>query len=220
MQNGTRGRERARSARQQHAVTRTARVVSAVCIASSAAALLAIPATVAGCASSRSTGVAGRRVFSALLPRSFVRRVADPRGGSMWAGVIPNTDVPAARRPSAIYLPPAVSRRRRYPLVILLHGFRGSPYGYVYGLRFAQIADREIGAHRVPPFIAIMPAAGESVRYNGEWAGVWERFVVHDVLSWANRHLPVRRGRAARTIGGDSAVPNTLGCRSVMSTAP
>ena len=123
----------------------------------------------------------------------------------MWAGVIPNTEIPSARRPSAVYLPPSVSPRRRYPLVILLHGFRGSPYGYVYGLRFAQIADREIEAHRVPPFIAIMPAAGKSVRYNGEWAGVWERFVVHDVLSWANRHLPVRRGRASRAIGGDSA---------------
>jgi len=57
----------------------------------------------------------------------------------------------------------------------------------------------------VPPFIAIMPAAGVTVRYDGEWAGLWEQFVVHDVLRWAAARLPIRDDSASRTIGGDSA---------------
>jgi len=140
-----------------------------------------------------------------MLPSSFAQVSSGSHGGAMWAGVIPNSAVPSARRESAVYLPPDVSTTERYPLVILLHGFRGSPFGYVNGLDFARIADDAIASGRVKPFVAIMPAAGTSVRYDGEWAGAWELFVVRDVLAWADRTLPVRTDRAARAIGGDSA---------------
>jgi enterochelin esterase-like enzyme len=162
--------------------------------------LVLLPLLAAGC-----TGGTARSAAPSLLPSSFAEVSTGTHGGAMWAGVIPNSEVPAARRESAVYLPPNVSAAERYPLVILLHGFRGSPFGYVNALDFARVADDAIASGAVRPFVAIMPAAGTSVRYDGEWAGVWERFVVRDVLAWADRTLPVRADRAARAIGGDSA---------------
>jgi enterochelin esterase-like enzyme len=161
-------------------------------------AVVAAAAVAAGC------GGAAEHA-SPLLPRSFSQVSAGPDGGTMWAGVIPHPDVPDALRRSVVYLPPHASRARRLPVVYLLHGFRGSPFGYVDGLRFAEIADPLITRHDVPPFIAVIPAAGRDVRYDGEWAGRWERFVVGEVVPWADRTLPTIPDAAHRAIGGDSA---------------
>jgi enterochelin esterase-like enzyme len=104
-----------------------------------------------------------------------------------------------------VYLPPNVRGDRRYPLVVLLHGLRGSPYSFAGGLRLAAAADPLIAARQVRPFIAVMPPAGLTPAFDGEWTGVWERYVVDDVLPWANAHLPVERTPAERVIAGFSA---------------
>ena len=107
---------------------------------------------------------------------------------------------------SLVYLPPDVDPHRRYPLVVLLHGLRGSPYSFAGGLRFAAAIDPLIAARRLAPFIAVMPPAGLTLDFDGEWTGAWERYVVDDVVPWAGAHLPVRgRGRRAgdrRVLGG------------------
>ena len=90
--------------------------------------LLLLPLLAAGC-----TGATARSAAPSLLPSSFAEVSTGTLGGTMWAGVIPNSAVPAARRESAVYLPPKASATERYPLVILLHGFRGSPFGFVNG---------------------------------------------------------------------------------------
>ena len=150
-------------------------------------------------------GVGGDAPNAAGLPPSFSLVSRGPAGGTMWAGIVPHRDVPDALRQSVVYLPPRVSRTRRLPVVYLLHGFRGSPFGYVNGLRFATIADDAIRRGLVRPFIAVMPAAGPTVRYNGEWAGRWETLIVRDVVPWIDRTLPTLADRSDRAIGGDSA---------------
>ena len=47
-----------------------------------------------------------------------------------------------------------------------------------------------------------MPPAGPSGHYDGEWAGPWERYLVHGVLPWTQAHLAVS---GERTIAGLSA---------------
>ena len=54
-------------------------------------------------------------------------------------------------------------------------------------------------------FIAIMPPAGLTASFDGEWTGAWERYVIDDVVPWADAHLPVERAAADRTIAGFSA---------------
>ena len=66
--------------------------------------LVLLPLLAAGC-----TGATARSAAPSLLPSSFAEVSTGTHGGAMWAGVIPDSEVPAARRESAVYLPPTVS---------------------------------------------------------------------------------------------------------------
>src|SRR5919201_3263063 len=136
------------------------------------------------------------------LPDSFVRVAVGPASGSVWSGRIPNTAVPADHRASAVYLPPGYSADRRYPVIYLLSGMAGDPSSFYDGLHLADVADTLIGSG-AQAFIAVMPAAGPTVKPNsGEWAGVWEDYVVRDVVPWVDSHLPTVAAPAGRALAG------------------
>ena len=132
-----------------------------------------------------------------VLPPGFREVSHGPVGGAIWRGRIPG-----ARRASMIYLPPGYSRSRRYPVVYLLPGMPGSPWSYVKSLSLAAVADTLIARRRAAPFVAVMPVAGPSGHYSGEWSGPWERYVVQRVVPWVDSHLAVSQDR---TIAGLSA---------------
>jgi enterochelin esterase-like enzyme len=143
---------------------------------------------------------------AALLPSGWTRVSAGPDGGTVWQGRIPNTVVAWDTRPSAVYLPAGYDPARRYPVIYLLHGMRGSPSGFWDGLQLARVADGLIAAGKARPFIAVMPVAGPVVdRSSGEWAGVWEDYVVRDVVPWVGAHLPVLPGPRNSALEGLSA---------------
>jgi putative tributyrin esterase len=143
---------------------------------------------------------------AALLPSGWTQVSAGPDGGAVWQGRIPNTVVAWDTRPSAVYLPSGYDPARRYPVIYLLHGMRGSPSGFWDSLRLATVADRMIATGQTPPFIAVMPVAGPvGHRSGGEWAGVWEDYVVRDVVPWVDAHLPVLPGPRNRALEGLSA---------------
>ena len=119
--------------------------------------------------------------------------------------MIPNRAVPQTRRPTLVYLPPTASERARYRVIVLLQGFPGGPYSFADGLQLAGAADLLIAAHASPPFVAVMPPAGPTPWFHGEWTGPWERFLVRDVMRWADTHLPIAANRRLRTIAGLSA---------------
>jgi len=124
-----------------------------------------------------------------------------PDGGTVWTGRIPNTVVPDGRL-SAVYLPPGFALTRRYPVVYLLHGMEGSPASIYRGMQLARVADGLI-AGGAAPFIAVLPVAGPRVDPNsGEWAGVWERYVVRDVVPWVDAHLPTIPTAGGRALEG------------------
>ncbi len=139
-------------------------------------------------------------VTASLLP-GFTQVAVEPAGGQVLAGTIPGTP-----RPGFVYLPPGFDPARRYPVAYLLHGLPGSPSEYVSGTDFGAFADRQIAAGALQPFIAIMPAAGESQRYDGEWAGgAWEKQLVGDVVPWVDANLPTVASPSGRVIAGLSA---------------
>jgi Putative esterase len=136
------------------------------------------------------------------LPDTFVKVSQGAGGGTVWRGPIPNTQIHDDRT-SAVYLPPGFDLTRRYPVVYLLHGMRGDPSSFYDALHFADVADQLIAAGRMPPFIAVMPVAGPTVhRDSGEWAGVWEDFVVRDVVPWTDAHLPTIATAHGRALAG------------------
>jgi enterochelin esterase-like enzyme len=165
--------------------------------------LLLLAAAVAGAAAAAASS-APASPSQALLP-SFVEIARGPAGGTIWQGVIGNGAYPRSRRLSLVYFPPGFSPAHRYPTLYVLHGIRGSPYSIANGLRFATFADNAIVTRQVRPFLAVMPPAGLTPRFRGEWTGVWERFVVDDVVTWTDRNLPALRLRSARAIAGLSA---------------
>ena len=149
-------------------------------------------------------------VLLALPPRTraggtldlgpFAKLRNGPYGGSIWRGVIPG-----AVRKSALYLPPHFVSGRRYPVVYLLHGMPGSPWSYLNSLSLATLADDLIARHESGPFVAVVPVAGPTGHYDGEWAGEWEQYLVQKVVPWVDAHLPIARVAAERTIAGLSA---------------
>ena len=171
-------------------LSRTAQQTAAV-----AAAIVVVALAVCGGAVADSTApLPGFR----LLQRGFA-------GGTVWTGRIPNPFVPSDMRYSDVYLPPFYDPQTSYPVLYLLHGFWGSPSSFVDGLRFMRVADELISAGRARPFIAVMPPGGPLVRRTqGEWAGVWEKYVVHTVVPWTDSHLSTE-GAAGRAIGGLSS---------------
>jgi enterochelin esterase-like enzyme len=141
-------------------------------------------------------------VASLFLPAGWFSAAHGPAGGTVWEGRIPNTFVPADTRLSAIYLPPGYDPARLYPVVYLLHGMRGSPSSIFDAMRLPEVADRLIASGGAP-FIAVMPVAGPTVHPNlGEWAGVWENYLVDDVVPWVDRNLPTIAKARDRALEG------------------
>lgn len=151
------------------------------------------------------SGSAAPAVPSHPVAVGFAQFQEGPDGGQVWQGKIPNPQVPGAWRTTVVYLPPRFSRARRYPVIYLLQGIPGAPYQYVYGLALAQRADPQITAGDLRPFIAVMPPAGLTPRFDGEWTGVWEDYLVRQVVPWVDRHLPTSAGGRGRIVAGLSA---------------
>jgi enterochelin esterase-like enzyme len=126
-------------------------------------------------------------------------------GGTLLRGAFPDPRAPQPLRPGYVYLPPGFSTARSYPVVYLLHGMPGGPEEYVDSLHIDELADTMISSGGATPFIAVVPAAGAELRYNGEWAGPWEDYLVHGVVPWVDAHLPTIRTAAGRTLAGLSA---------------
>lgn len=126
---------------------------------------------------------------------------AGPSGGQILSGRIAG-----GPRPALVYLPPGYgTSTARYPVIYLLHGLPGSPSEYVSGTDLLHFADTQIASGTMQPFIAVMPSAGTAHSYGGEWAGAWERYVVHDVVPWTDAHFRTIRSSRGRAIGGLSA---------------
>jgi len=138
------------------------------------------------------------------LPTGFHQIASGPDGGTVVQGWIPNRVVPRFFRATVVYLPPGYDPARRYPVLYLLQGFPGSPYQYVDGIDLPSYADPRVAGGSLPPFIAVIPPAGIDA-YHGDWTGVWEQYLVRDVVPWADANLPTIPDRAGRVLAGLSA---------------
>ena len=137
------------------------------------------------------------------LPADWALVSQGESGGTVWEGAIPNQFAKWDHRSSAIYLPPNFTPAHRYPVIYLLHGMRGHPSSYVDGLHIASVADGLISSGDSPPFIAVMPVGGPVVNPDsGEWAGIWESYVVDDVVPWVDTHLPTVATSTGRALEG------------------
>src|SRR5262245_33999659 len=145
-------------------------------------------------------------IVTAFALPGFIQAALEPGGGRLLHGTFPGTV-----RAGYVYLPPGFDPAQHYPVAYLLHGMPGSPSEYPDGTQLGTFADAAIAAGLVRPFIGVIPAAGTTPRYNGEWAGRWETALVDDVLPWVDKTLPPiarRRGLVppGPSAGGSGAV--------------
>jgi S-formylglutathione hydrolase FrmB len=115
----------------------------------------------------------------------------------------------------SIYLPPsyATDTNRRYPVIYLLHGYRGTDLTYFgqTGRQLHVIAERLFGRGAAREMILVMPngmnAYGGSMYSNSVTAGDWEGYVAEDLVAFMDktyRTIPAResRGLAGHSMGG------------------
>ncbi|MFO0866868.1 MAG: alpha/beta hydrolase-fold protein [Gemmataceae bacterium] len=109
-----------------------------------------------------------------------------------------------------VYLPPNFDPARRYPLILLLHGFAQDESALFYIL---PKLDREMEAGRFPQSILVAPdgnipcgpwAIKRGSFYVNSNAGRYEDYLLQDVLGFAERNFPIHPDRRARALVGVS----------------
>ncbi len=122
-----------------------------------------------------------------------------------------------ADREVSIYLPPSYDRDRtkRYPVVILLHGYSLTNEYWVAGTGqgFGSIdvpgaMDRDIAAAKSREMILVMPDGNS--KYDGSMysssvtTGDWESFIAEDLVAYVDGHYRTLANRASRGLAGHS----------------
>lgn len=118
------------------------------------------------------------------------------------------------RRSITVYLPPSYSqnRRKRYPVVYLLHGFSASHRAFVGGvysnMNMRLSMDSLIRQQLVKEMIVVTPNADNafdgSFYVNSPTTGNWEDYIYKDVVSFIDRRYRTIRNRSGRGIAGHS----------------
>jgi S-formylglutathione hydrolase FrmB len=126
----------------------------------------------------------------------------------------------STRRPIQVYLPPSYPGRssRRYPVIYLLHGFKGSSRQWMAGgpeWNIRDAMDRLVAVGKVREMILVMPDArnkyGGSFYTNSPTTGNWEDFLADDLVTHIDRSyrtIPHASGRgiAGHSMGGYGAL--------------
>jgi S-formylglutathione hydrolase FrmB len=120
-------------------------------------------------------------------------------------------------REVSIYLPPSYDhdRSKRYPVVILLHGYSLTNKYWVGGTGqgFGSIdvpgaMDRDIAAAKSREMILVMPDGNS--KYDGSMysssvtSGDWESFIAEDLVAYVDGHYRTLANRASRGLAGHS----------------
>jgi S-formylglutathione hydrolase len=120
-------------------------------------------------------------------------------------------------REVSIYLPPSYDkeRARRYPVVMLLHGYSLTNKYWVgtTGQGFGSIdtpgaMDRDIASGKAQEMILVMPDGNS--KYQGSMysasatSGDWESFIAEDLVGYVDSHYRTLPDRASRGLAGHS----------------
>jgi enterochelin esterase-like enzyme len=167
--------------------------------------------------------------LDAQTPTGRVERIRVP--GPSLEGNLSGDD---AMREVFVYLPPSYSRetRRRYPVVVFLHGYAATAEAYVANLDLQKAADSAIAAGAAEAIVVLpdaFTAYSGSMYSSSPTTGDWETFVADDLVADIDeryRTLARResRGLAGHSMGGYGAVrigmkrPDVFGALYAMSS--
>jgi S-formylglutathione hydrolase FrmB len=166
-------------------------------------------------------------------PGAIVEEVIDSRA---LAG---NLLGDSPRRPVQVYLPPSYpkSPSRRYPVVFLLHGYKGTYKQWMAGgaeWNIRDVLDGLIAAGKVGEMIVVMPDVknrlGGSFYTDSVVTGNWDEFLTRELVGHIDKNYRTlaraeSRGIAGHSMGGYGALllamkhPDTFGAVYSLSAA-
>ncbi|EWT07481.1 hypothetical protein N864_00075 [Intrasporangium chromatireducens Q5-1] len=107
--------------------------------------------------------------------------------------------------PVVVYLPAGYNPAspRRYPVIVGLHGFPGTPISFLHPNAFVATADRMTSEHRLASTIFIIPTIDTPVYVDTECINgppgqpQTDTWLARDVPAWAVQHLHVSTARTS-----------------------
>lgn len=117
-----------------------------------------------------------------------------------------------ATRRSLIYLPPGFSKRKKYPVLYLLHGIGGDEKEWLNGGKPQVILDNLYAENKIEPMIVVMPngRAMKNDRAGGnafdstkvQAFATFEKDLLNDLIPFIEKKYPVLTDRQHRAIAG------------------
>jgi S-formylglutathione hydrolase FrmB len=117
-------------------------------------------------------------------------------------------------RDVSVYLPPsyAKQRRRRYPVIYMLHGFTDDDERWMgfkkHWIHLAAVLDKAFAGGGAKEMIVVMPnaftKAHGSMYSNSVTIGNWEEFISRDLVAYMDRHYRTLAKAAGRGLAGHS----------------
>jgi enterochelin esterase-like enzyme len=115
-------------------------------------------------------------------------------------------------RQSLIYLPPSYSKKKKYPVLYLLHGIGGDDKEWLNGGHPEVILDNLYAEGKVEPMIVIMPN-GRAMKNDSATGNIFapdkvqafatfEKDLLNDLIPYVQKHYPVYIDRDHRAIAG------------------
>lgn len=142
--------------------------------------------------------------LAAQEPGGNVERIRVP--GPSLEGNLTGDD---ATRDVFVYLPPSYSRetRRRYPVVIFLHGYTATAETYVSYVDLPTAADNAIAAgarEMMVVFPDAFTAYSGSMYSSSATTGDWATYIAGDLIDYVDRHYRTLAQRESRGLSGHS----------------
>jgi enterochelin esterase-like enzyme len=115
-------------------------------------------------------------------------------------------------RQSLIYTPPGFSKKKKYPVLYLLHGIGGDNKEWLNGGHPEVILDNLYATGKVEPMIIIMPN-GRAMKNDSATGNIFapdkvqafatfEKDLLNDLIPYVQKHYPVYTDREHRAIAG------------------
>jgi len=123
-----------------------------------------------------------------------------------------NSKTVGTERKALIYLPPAYSKDKKYPVLYLLHGIGGDEKEWFNGGQPQVILDNLYSENKLEPMIVVMPngRAMKDDRATGnimapdkvEAFATFEKDLINDLIPYIEKKFPVIKNRESRAIAG------------------
>jgi enterochelin esterase-like enzyme len=115
-------------------------------------------------------------------------------------------------RRALIYTPPAYSKKKKYPVLYLLHGIGGDEKEWLNGGHPQVILDNLYAGNKIEPMIVVMPngramkddrAGGNIMAPDKVQAfATFEQDLLNDLIPYIEKNFPVVKDRESRAIAG------------------